>query len=240
MSDLSRDGHRNRAKENVFSTPVEQLADYQLLECLLFYSIPRMDVKPIAYELINRFGSVDGVLSATIDDLITIDGLGEYSAQLIKLSKLLCERVGINKNKPETSLSNYLDAMDYANNVLCNSSVEKLLVITLNNKLEVISSNIVAQGYSNHAKIEPYKIVERAINDKATSIVIAHNHPHCSSTPSQGDIDFTLTIINLLSPMKIKLRDHIIVGEKECCSMSVYPTTAAYFPDYRPKSEDSL
>lgn len=238
MSDLSREGHRKRAKDSILSTPVEQVADYQLLECLLFYSIPRMDVKPLAYALINKFGSVDGVLSAPIDELVGVNGLGEHSAQLIKLSKMLCERVGINKNKNAPCLSNYIKAMEYVNNILCNSSMEKLLVITLNNKLEVISSNIVAQGYSNHAKIEPFKVVERAINDKATSIVIAHNHPHCNSTPSQGDIDFTLNIMRLLSQMKIKLRDHIIVGEKDCCSMSIYPETSSFFNDYRPRKNE--
>lgn len=237
MGELSREGHRKRAKANIFSTPVQHLEDYQLLECLLFYSVPRMDVKPIAYELINKFGSLNGVLSAPAEDLVKIDGLGEHSASLIKLSKLICEKASMNKNKNSACLSNYIEAMEYANNILCNASVERMLVITLNNKLEVISSSIVAQGYSNHAKIEPFKVIERAINDKATSMIIAHNHPHSAPKPSQGDIDFTLTIIHLLSPMKIKLRDHIIVGEKESLSMSIYPETASFFKDYRPKSK---
>lgn len=231
VQEMSRNGHRKRAKEKLIQTSTENLDDYQLLECLLFYSIPRIDVKELAYDLVNHFGSVDGVLSAPIDDLLKIDGIGENTATLIKLSKKICEKVSMNKNETTAQISNYIEASQYAHNVLQYSEVEKFLVITLNNNMQIISSTVIAQGYSNHAKIEPYKIVNRALNDKATSVIVAHNHPNGQPTPSQADIDFTLKIISLLRPMKIKLCDHIIVGRNNCCSMSIMPDTAQYFKE---------
>lgn len=229
MQEMSRDGHRKRARDKVLETSAENIQDYQLLECLLFYSIPRMDVKPIAYELINHFGSVDGVLSASIDDLTKIDGIGENSASLIKLSKKICERAAINKNNSVERITDYIEAIQYTRNILKYSEVEKFLVITLNNNMQVISNTVIAKGYSNHAKIEPYKIINRALNDKATSIIIAHSHPYGPPIPSQADIDFTVKIISLLRPMKIKLCDHIIVGEQDCFSMSIMPEMAEHF-----------
>ncbi len=232
MQEMGRDGHRKRTKEKILETPTENIQDYQLLECLLFYSIPRMDVKPLAYSLINHFGSVDGVLSASIDDLTKIDGIGENTASLIKLSKKICERAAINKNKSTTKITNYIDASQYVRNIIQHSDVEKFLIVTLSNNMHVISNSVIAQGYSNHAKIEPYKIVNRALNDKATSIIIAHNHPYGQPIPSQADIDFTLKIISLLQPMKIKLCDHIIVGERDCCSMSIMPELCHHFREF--------
>lgn len=229
MQEMSREGHRKRAKEKLLETSAENIYDYQLLEGLLFYSIPRMDVKPIAYELINHFGSVDGVLSASIDDLTKIDGIGENSATLIKLTKKICERAAINKNDSTTKITNYIEASQYVRNIIQHSEVERFLIVTLNNNMHVISNTVIAQGYSNHAKIEPYKIVNRALNDKATSIIIAHNHPYGKPLPSQADIEFTLKIISLLQPMQIKLCDHIIVGEKDCCSMSIMPELCHHF-----------
>lgn len=229
MQEMSREGHRKRAKEKLLETSAENIYDYQLLECLLFYSIPRMDVKPIAYDLINHFGSVDGVLSASIDDLTKIDGIGENSATLIKLTKKICERAAINKNDSTTRIANYIEASEYVRNIIQHSEVERFLIVTLNNNMHVISNTVIAQGYSNHAKIEPYKIVNRALNDKATSIIIAHNHPYGKPLPSQADIEFTLKIISLLQPMQIKLCDHIIVGEKDCCSMSIMPELCHHF-----------
>lgn len=228
MSELSREGHRERAKEN-FIKNGKTLQDHHLLELLLFYSIPRRDVKPIAYNLINRFGSFENVFNADIESLCEVEGVGENTAVLISLVAAINKRRSENKNNDVKRLTNSKDAAEYAKNILRENKVEKLLLITLDNDLKIIGNHIVSEGSVNTAKINAHKLVSYIIKDNASCVIIAHNHPEGNANPSIEDINFTVEILSVLRSIGIHLNDHIIVGENEVTSMALTPKFKNYF-----------
>lgn len=229
MAELNREGHRQRVKTAYLNNAFDSMPDHNVLEMLLFYSIPRVDVKPIAYELINHFGSIENVFNASVSELTKVRGVGENTAILINLVKDINSRVAIRQNENIKTLDSYKSASMYVENLLKNQRVEKMLVVTLNNDLSVINHHFVAEGTVNHASIEPIKIIEHAISDRASSVILAHNHPNGNASPSMEDRSFTVELLGLLRKLNIKLNDHIIVGRNESLSMSMDPTCRNFF-----------
>ncbi len=229
MAQLGRDGHRGRVKQAYLQTGIDSLHDHNILELLLFYAIPRKDVKDIAYELINKFGSFENVFEANIDDLMSVKGVGENTAVLISLVSDINNRISLNKNSSVKALKNSELAREYVKNIIGRAKNEKVLVISLDNELGIIGSHIVSDGTVSCANVEPKKIIECVIKDNAASVIIAHNHPKGDSTPSDTDIAFTIEILQLLRKLGVKLNDHIIVGKKDICSMNSITKYMLYF-----------
>lgn len=144
MADLSPEGHRKRMKERYIKGSSDTLDDHHLLELLLFYSIPRKDVKPVAYNILNRYKTLDKVFSAEYEDLLSIDSVGESTAMLIKLINDINKRIDTDKNKNIKRLSSYTEAKEYASNILRNLPTERIIVISLDNKLNIINTETVA------------------------------------------------------------------------------------------------
>lgn len=229
MAELGRDGHRKRAKQSFLDGAGPSMPDHNLLELLLFYSIPRRDVKPIAYNLINRFGSLKNVLCAPEGELMAVDGVGESTVILFKAIKALYERIELNKNKNIRVLENSDVTAEYAKNLLSSSDVERIVVISLNNNLGVINYHFVSSGTVNHTYVDPAKIIEYVLTDKAANVVIAHNHPDGDCIPSAADINFTLEIKGLLGKLGIRLIDHVIVTNDSARCMTSIASCANYF-----------
>jgi DNA repair protein RadC len=229
MPELSRQGHRDRVKQSYLDNSIESMPDHNLLELLLFYAIPRRDVKPIAYDLINHFGSLENVFNANVDELQNVNGVGESTAVLITLVKDIYDRILKNQNKNITNLRNSDAAEKYVENLLKNKNEEKLIVISLNAKLQIIHVNCVATGTVNNALVDPKKIVECAIRDNAPIILLAHNHPYGNANASVDDVEFTSSVTNVLRQLNITLVDHIIVGYNETKSMRKMLKFAAMF-----------
>ena len=229
MPELNREQHRERVRQSYLKNSFESMNDANVLELILFYSIPRKDVKEIAYALINRFGSLEGVFEADIRDLMKIDGVGENTAILINLFQNTRLRIEKNKNRNIKRLDNSEKAMHFARNELYGQNRERVIVICLDNSLNIISVNDVSLGNSSAAGVETYKIMECIFKDSASNVIIAHNHPKGDAKPSIEDINFTLEIINICRKVNVRVNDHIIVGENEVFSMANDIECAMYF-----------
>lgn len=226
---LSRDGHRKRMRHNYVTNGISVMEDHNILELFLSLVIPQKDVKPLAYDLMNNFGSLENVLNASVDDLMQINGIGESSAVAISLVKDINNRVNLNKNRDIKKLNNSKLSQIYVKNILSGEEHEKLIMITLDNSMSIIKMHIIVEGTVNNVKPEPKKIIECALKDNASSIIIAHNHPHGKALPSNADINFTLEVIDLMRKLDIDVNDHIIVGESDVVSMNSDVRYMLYF-----------
>lgn len=205
--------HRQRLRERFQKAGVEGLHDYELLELLLTYAIPRKDVKPIAKELIKRFGSLSGVLDASQKELESVSGLGSISATLIRLVKELCGAYLAEQMKRRDVLSSPQAVVDFARAKLGGLPHESFMVIYLNTKNEVIEHEIVHEGTIDRAVIYPRRILEAALTHHAAGIILVHNHPSGHPEPSDEDKRLTRAIADAGRPMDIRVLDHIIIGK---------------------------
>jgi DNA repair protein RadC len=206
--------HRKRLRERFQKTGGEGLQDYELIELLLTYAIPRKDVKPIAKELIKRFGGISGVLDAGQKELEKVEGLGSISAILIRLVKELCstylaERIKHHKDV----LSSPRLVVDFSRLKLAGLSNEVFMVIYLNVKNEVINYEILHEGTVDHVVIYPRRVIEAAISHHATGLILVHNHPSGNPEPSEEDKQLTRTIVEAARTLDIRVLDHIVVGK---------------------------
>ncbi|RKY64161.1 MAG: hypothetical protein DRP99_02640 [Candidatus Latescibacterota bacterium] len=206
-------GHRRRLRERFRRAGAEGLHDYELLELLLTYAIPRKDVKPIAKDLIQRFGGLSGVLDAGWKELEEVPGMGPTSATLIRLVKELCGVYLAERMKHRDLLSSPQAAVDFARVKLAGLPYEAFMVIYLNTKNEVIDYEIVHEGTVDKAIIYPRRIVESALAHHAAGLILVHNHPSGHAEPSEEDKRLTRTIVEATRTMDIRVVDHIIVGK---------------------------
>lgn len=204
-------GHRDRLRMRFLAAP-DALPDYELLELLLFLSIPRRDVKPIAKALIARFGSLAGVLHAGVDDLAAVDGVSENVATAIKTVRA----AGLRMMKQDMAAKPVLNAwqrlLDYLSASMANEAREHFRVLFLNKKNELIADEIQGSGTVDHTPAYPREIMKRALEVGATAIILVHNHPSGDSTPSKPDVDMTRQIIAAAAPFGIIVHDHLIVS----------------------------
>ena len=209
------EGHRNRLKMRVLKEGLDSFESHQVLELLLFYSIPRKDTNELAHELIKKFGSLSGVFEADPKELSKISGVGESTAFLLSLIPHLARRYSKDKwgDKPEISSST--KAGQFTVSLFAGRTYEAFFVICLDAQNRVIYSDLVHEGTINEAPVYPRVLVETALRHKANSVILAHNHPGGSLNPSRADIEATNNIRNALEAISIKVIDHIIVcGEK--------------------------
>ncbi len=207
-------GHRERLRTRFAKTGAEGFQDYELLELLLTYAIPRKDVKPIAKGLIKRFGSIAGVLDASVVELEEVPGLGSTSAVLIRLIKELFGAYLAEQMKERTILASPQHVVDFARVKLAEYPHEVLMVIYLNTKNEVIDEEIVHEGTVDRTIVYPRRIVESALAHHAAGLLLVHNHPSGHTEPSEDDRRITHTIIEATRTMDIRIVDHIIVGKE--------------------------
>ena len=194
---------------------MENLPDHNLLELFISGVIKRKDVKQISYDLLNEFGSLENVFNASVDDLMKINGVGEVLAVELSLVSTLNKRIERNKNDNIKSISTIEQAVEYCKNSLSGETVEKVLMITLDDKGRLLGSHIISKGTVNESYISKRDAVKLALKDNATNVIISHNHPNSNSSPSAADIDMTISFKKLFRDVGIHLLDHIIVGERD-------------------------
>lgn len=216
---LSRNGHRQRMRQSYLNGSMENMPDHNLLELFLSIIIPQKDVKELAYALINKFGSLEGVLNADAQQLMNVNGIGEAAAVGIKMVVELNKRVMKNKNQNVLNLNCCEEAVNYCKNILCYEKVEKLIMITINNDGSIINTHTIGTGNANSSSANQRQILENAIIDHASGVIFAHNHPSGSSKPSDADVNFSMTIGTTLSDIGINFIDHIIIGNDEPFSL---------------------
>jgi len=206
-------GHRDRLRKRFRKAGGKGLHDYELLELLLTYALPRKDVKPLAKELIERFKSLAGVLDASYDELEGVPGVSPTTATLMPLVKEVCAAYLAEGMRHRDLLHSPQAVVEFARLKLAGCPHEAFMVIYLNTKNQVIDYETIHEGTIDRAVIYPRRIVESALSHHAAGIVLVHNHPSGHVEPSQEDKSITGAILQAAGTVDIRVLDHIIVGK---------------------------
>ena len=220
MTDTSindKSGHRRRLKERFLIDGGNSMADYELLEFLLMMAIPRRDVKPIAKELLRKFGSFSDVIYANPNDLMQVKWVKENTCALFQLVAAAVKRVCQCKMKSDdVPLLPTIDAVvDYCRAAIAYAEVEELHVIFLDTSFKLLGVELLRKGTLTDVSISPREVVLAALDKKASNIILVHNHPSDNIKPSDNDIRVTAKINEACNLMGIKLQDHIIIGKSD-------------------------
>ena len=211
-------GHRKRVRERYRRAGLDVFQDYEAMELLLFYAIPRKDTKPTAKNLIARFGSLPAVLDATVEEL-TEAGLSENAAILLKLVPDMNRYYAVNTDGAEKQVRSTSDA----GRILCamfrHEHEESVRLLCLNAGGKVLKLSLLNEGDINAVHFSVRKIVETALAAKAVSVILAHNHPGGTLIPSKEDIDATNSAKAALNTVGIQLLDHLIISGDRYCSL---------------------
>ncbi|HQT87722.1 MAG TPA: DNA repair protein RadC [Acidiphilium sp.] len=206
-------GHRARMRERLLERGAESLADYELLEMLLFLAFKKGDTKPLAKALINRFGSYAGVLAAPPDILAVEPGVGPHSVAAIKLVQASAERLARAELADLPILNNWERLIDYLTIAMAREPVEQFRILFLDNRNRLIANEIASRGTVNHTSVYVREVVKRALELHATALILVHNHPSGDPTASRDDIAMTGEIERAIRLMDIVLHDHLIIGK---------------------------
>ena len=204
-------GHRKRLKEKYIKAGFEGWPDYEILEILLYYAIPQVDIKPRVKKLLARFNNLSGVLDAGLDEL-TNAGLTENTALLLKISKDISGVYSKQNASARDIVSSPQLAIAYLKAVLKGSRDEEFYVLFLDSSNQLVSAKKLHDGVVNKSVIYPRKVVEFALQNKASGVIIAHNHPSGSLKPSEEDIKSTASVKDALGTVEVGLLDHIIIS----------------------------
>ena len=218
MNEKDSQGHRERIKEKFLKNGIDGFAEYEILELLLTYCIPRKDTKPIAKELLNKFKSLDNVFKADFDKLSAIDGLGKNSIAFLKLigdlPSIIYKDELKNKKLIDRETLKILNKdilLNYLRNKIGYEEIEKFYVIYLSSSNEVIEFEENSVGTLDRSSVYPREIYKKVINLNAKSLILVHNHPSDNITPSKSDIELTNEIAKGLKNFGALLIEHIII-----------------------------
>ena len=205
-------GHRDRLRDRFREGGDRALADYELLELMLFRLIPRRDTKPIAKALITRFGSLPEVLGAPVHLLTEIKGVGDNVATDLKLIAAMAHRMLKGELKGRQVLGSWSSVIEYCRAAMAFEAREQFRILFLDKKNALIADEVQQTGTVDHTPVYPREVVKRALELSATAIILVHNHPSGDPTPSRADIEMTRMIIDTAKPLGITIHDHIIIG----------------------------
>lgn len=213
------DGHRQRLRQRFQQDGLDNFDKINVLELLLFYAIPRQDTNEIAHRLLDRFGSLENVLDAKVEDLITVKGISDNAATYLTLISAVSRYYLAKK----ADLGEPLDTVEAYCNVLVPQFLgrrnEMVYMLCLDAKCKMINCRLVGEGGINSANLPTRKIVEIALAANASMVVLAHNHPGGLAVPSQEDIYSTKQLAQVLHSMDVVLLDHVVVADAESVSM---------------------
>ncbi|WP_293676990.1 DNA repair protein RadC [uncultured Phenylobacterium sp.] len=205
-------GHRDRLRERAGAGGLAALPDYEVLELFLFRSIPRGDVKPLAKQLLARFGSLGGVLGATPADLRRVGGVGESVALDLKLLHEAGLRTAREQVARRPVISSWSALLAYVKTALAHEAREQFRVLFLDKKNQLIADEVMNRGTVDHAPVYPREVVRRALEFSASALILVHNHPSGDPTPSSADVDMTRQVVEAARPLRIAVHDHLVVG----------------------------
>lgn len=206
-------------KERFKKEGLDNFSEINILELLLFYSVPRKDTNPIAHALLKRFGNFANVLEAHYEELLEVKGITENSATLIKLLLPTYRYYFNSKDKSNMIITNIEVAGEYLAKSYIGHTNEIVKLMALDSKGRVIGIYTLFEGNINSVHISVRKIVETAILSKATTVIIAHNHPGGIALPSEDDIKTTHEIRRALKAISVNLMDHIVIADDDFVSM---------------------
>jgi DNA repair protein RadC len=205
-------GHRERLRTRLREAGPEAIADYELLELVLFRAIPRRDVKPLAKALIKRFGSFAEAIAARPERLTEVEGMTAASINEFKIVEAGAQRFAKGVAKKRLALGSWSEVVDYCRTAMAFSEREEFRILFLDKRNGLIADEVQGAGTVDHTPVYPREVVRRALELAATALVLVHNHPSGDPTPSTADIKMTLDIIAIANPLGLAIHDHLIVG----------------------------
>jgi DNA repair protein RadC len=205
-------GHRERLRERFRRAGPESLNDYELLEMLLFGSLSRGDVKPLAKTLIKEFGSFAEVIHAPEARLEKIDGLGDKTITHLKLIAAAANRITRGQLKQRTLLSSWTSVIDYCRTSMAFADKEQFRILFLDKRNQLIADELQQTGTVDHTPVYPREIIKRALELSASALILVHNHPSGDPTPSKADIAMTREVVTAAKTLSITVHDHLVIG----------------------------
>jgi DNA repair protein RadC len=212
-------GHRERLRERVETAGMAAAADYELLELILYRAIGRGDVKPLAKQLLVRFGSLAGVFGATLEELKTVRGVGDAVALDLKLVHEATLRITREQVGRRPVISSWSALLAYVKTALAHEAREQFRVLFLDKKNQLIADEVMNRGTVDQAPVYPREVVRRALELSSSAIILVHNHPSGDPSPSNADVDMTRQIVEAGRPLRVAVHDHLIAGRDGVASL---------------------
>ncbi|MCI9332857.1 MAG: DNA repair protein RadC [Oscillibacter sp.] len=214
------DGHRGRLRERFLKNELNGFADHEVLELLLCYAIPQGDVNPLAHALMDRFGSLAGVLSAPVELLSQVKGVGERTAVLLRMVPQVAQKARLAELERELVLNTRERVGPYLLELFSQERNEAVYQICLDGKGKLLACRRLGEGSTSAVNLDVRKVVENAILHAASSVILAHNHPSGVALPSPDDHAATDRVRTALESIDVRLEDHIIVADHDFISFS--------------------
>ncbi|MBR2934973.1 MAG: DNA repair protein RadC [Oscillospiraceae bacterium] len=212
-------GHRSRVKEEFLRRGLDSFPEHRVLELLLFYAIPQGDTNELAHRLMERFGSLAGVLDASVEDLCAVSGVGEHTALLLRMIPGLCGRYVASRS----AVGHIVDCSARVREVLepyfFGARNEMVYLVCLDGKRKVLGVRKITEGSINAAEVTSRRITEEAVSLRASAVILAHNHVSGIAIPSQEDCATTRYLKQVLEPIGIELLDHVVFCDDDMISM---------------------
>jgi len=205
-------GHRARLRERLLQAGSEAVADYELVELVLFRAIPRRDVKPLAKALIARFGSFAEAIAAEPARLAEVEGMSQGAIAEFKIVEAGAKRFAKGVARKRLPVGSFSAVVDYCRTAMAFDAREEFRVLFLDRKNGLIADESQGVGTVDQTPVYPREVVRRALELSATAVILVHNHPSGDPTPSTQDVKMTLDIIAVAQPLGVAVHDHIIVG----------------------------
>lgn len=213
-------GHRQRAKKRFLANGERAFDDHQLLELLLFYSIPQGDTNPLAHRLLDHFHSLSAVMDASVEELTAVEGVGEHTAVLIHLLPQFARRYHQDRVKMDTTVNNIEDAGALLAPYFYGARNEMVYLLSLDAKGRVLGCDLLGEGSANFCTLDIRLVVETALRRRARSVLLAHCHVSGLAVPSPDDRIATLQCMDVLNKLQIELLDHLVFADGEYVSMA--------------------
>jgi DNA repair protein RadC len=207
-------GHRARLRKRLLSGSDDALADHEVIEALLMTVIPRMDVKPLARMLLQRFGSLPGVFNADPRALQSVPGIKEAAAAALRIAGVAARRLARAQIQQMPVLSSWQALIDYLTIDMAHLNHERVRVLYLNTQNRLLLDQIVSDGTLDESAIYTREIIAKALAIGAAALILVHNHPSGSPQPSRADIQITHKIIEAARLLGVSVHDHVIIGRE--------------------------
>lgn len=212
-------GHRARLRKRLMTGGEDALADHEVIEYLLMVARPRIDTKPIARSLIQRFGTLAGVLNADPQALALHPNMGETSAAALRIVSLAARRLARTVVREQPVLSNWQALLDYLHIDMAHLNVERVRVLYLNTQNMLILDHLVGDGTLDESPIYTREVIRKGLDVGAAAMILVHNHPSGSPKPSRADIQVTQRIMEAARLMGMNVHDHIVIGREGYTSL---------------------
>ncbi|KKM07321.1 hypothetical protein LCGC14_1735090 [marine sediment metagenome] len=205
--------HRTRLRERFTKGGADALPDYELLELILFRTIPRRDVKPLARRLIDTFGDLGRIMAAPPGQLSAVHEVGPAVVQDLKIIEATAHRIARARMMQRHVISDWAAVLDYCHTTMAHRATEQFRVLFLDTKNILIADEEQARGTVDHVPVYPREVVKRALELNAKALILVHNHPSGDPTPSQSDITMTEQVAHACEALGLVLHDHLIIGK---------------------------